>query len=267
MPRVSVRNSVRKPISPRAGTSDVHANPAAAVVDERLGAALAEREELRQRPRGTPRARRSTPASTGSCTVPSISRVTTCGLPTVSSKPSRAHLLDEHRELELAATLHLPRVRPTRSEATRSETLPTSSEWQPALDARLARQLVARQSRERRRVDADRHRQRRLVDRDHRERPRVVGIGERLADRHVREPRDGDDLAGPGLVRLDPVERLGDVELGHLRALDRPVRAAPGDRLRLPDRPPARPGRARAGRRTGEASRLVTSACSGWPSS
>ena len=45
----------------------------------------------------------------GSCSVPPISRVTTCGLPTVSSNPSRHHL-DQDRELKLAAALDLPTV-------------------------------------------------------------------------------------------------------------------------------------------------------------
>ena len=43
---------------------------------------------------------------------------------------------------------------------------------------------------------------------------RVVGVGERLADRHVGQAGDGDDLARAGLVGVDAVERLGDVELG-----------------------------------------------------
>ena len=41
---------------------------------------------------------------------------------------------------------------------------------------------------------------------------------------------------GPGLLGGDAVERLGDVELGDLRALDRAVGAAPGDLLALADR-------------------------------
>ena len=41
---------------------------------------------------------------------------------------------------------------------------------------------------------------------------------------------------GPASRRVDAVERLGDVQLGDLRALDRPVRAAPGDLLALADR-------------------------------
>ena len=34
-------------------------------------------------------------------------------------------------------------------------------------------------------------------------------------------PGDGDDLARPGLLGVDAVERLGDVQLGDLRPLDR----------------------------------------------
>ena len=49
-------------------------------------------------------------------------------------------------------------------------------------------------------------------------------------------PGDRDDLAGPGLLGVDAVERLGDVELGDLRALDRAVGAAPGDLLAAADR-------------------------------
>ena len=48
---------------------------------------------------------------------------------------------------------------------------------------------------------------------------------------------DGDDLAGPGLGGLDPVERLGHVELADRRPLDLAVGAAPGDRLPVADRP------------------------------
>ena len=88
---------------------------------------------------------------------------------------------------------------------------------------------------------ADRDRERRLVDRDHRQRARVLGVGERLADRDVGQAGDGDDLARAGLRGLDPVQRLGDVELGDLRARHRAVGAAPGDRRALADRPVAHP--------------------------
>ena len=97
--------------------------------------------------------------------------------------------------------------------------------------------LVAFQPRKRRSVDADRHRERRLVDRDHGKRTRVVRVGERLADRHLGDSGDGDDLPRSGFFRLDTVERLGHIELGHLRPLDRAVGAAPRDLLGTPDRP------------------------------
>ena len=46
---------------------------------------------------------------------------------------------------------------------------------------------------------------------------------------------------GAGLVGVDAVERLGDVELGDLDPLDRAVGAAPGDRLAPADRAVADP--------------------------
>ncbi len=42
---------------------------------------------------------------------------------------------------------------------------------------------------------------------------------------------------GPGLLGFHALERLGHVELRHLRALDGAVRATPGDLLTAPDRP------------------------------
>ena len=161
--------------------------------------------------------------------------MTTCGLPIVSSKPSR--------RICSTSTSSWSSPRPCTSQVsgrsvgrTRSETLPTSSERSRA-STQARGHLVALAPGERRGVDPDRHRERRLVDRDHRQRPRVVRIGERLADRHLGDAGDGDDLAGAGLLGLDAVERLGHVQLRHLRPLDRPVGAAPGDLLRAPDRP------------------------------
>ena len=173
--------------------------------------------------------------STGSCRTPSISPRDDLRLADGELEALAAHLLDEDRQLELAAALHLPGVGPLGREDAQRDVADELG-LQPALD-HARRQPVALQAGERRRVDPDRHRERRLVHGDHRQRPRVGGVGERLADRHLGEPGDGDDLPRPGLVGLDAVERLGHVELGHLRALDRAVGAAPGDRLRAPDRP------------------------------
>ena len=73
--------------------------------------------------------------STGSCTLPSISRVTTCGLPTVSSKPSR--------RMVSTSTASCSSPRPSTSHrsghsvgATRMATLPTSSASSRALSNR-----------------------------------------------------------------------------------------------------------------------------------
>ena len=63
------------------------------------------------------------------------------------------------------------------------------------------------------------------------------GIGERLADRDLGDPGHGDDLPRPCLCRLDAIERLGHIQLGDLRALDRAVGAAPGDLLAASMRP------------------------------
>ena len=49
--------------------------------------------------------------STGSCRLPSISRVEHLRLADRQLEALAAHQLDEHRELQLAAALHLPRVR------------------------------------------------------------------------------------------------------------------------------------------------------------
>ena len=75
---------------------------------------------------------------------------------------------------------------------------------------------------------------------DDRQRARILEIGERLPDRDLLEAGERDDLARARLVGRDAVQRVGDVELGHLRARHRlPVGAAPGDVLALADRPVA----------------------------
>ena len=145
------------------------------------------------------------------------------------------HDLDQHRELQLTAALHLPHIRPRgRPDAQRN--VADELLLEPA-DQCACGQLVAFGARQRRGVDPERHRERRLVDRGHGQRAGIVGIGDRLADRHLREAGERDDLARARLVGRDAVERLGHVELGHARRLDRPVGAAPGDLLALADRP------------------------------
>ena len=81
----------------------------------------------------------------------------------------------------------------------------------------------------------------RLVDLLDRQRPGIVDIGERFADRDLGDAGHGDDVAWSCLGSLDAIERLGDVELGHLRSLDGAVGPAPGDLLPLADRAVADP--------------------------
>ena len=165
----------------------------------------------------------------GSCRRPSIVSRDDLRLADGQLEALAPHRLDQHRELQLAAALHLPRLRPLGVEHADRDVADRLLLEPAAHHPR--RQLRALLADEGRRVDPDRHRQARLVDPDQRQRPRIVGIGQRLADRHLGQAGDGDDLARAGLGRLGPVERLGHVQLGHLDALDLAVRAAPGDLL------------------------------------
>ena len=113
MPRVSVRNSVRKPISPRAGDEVLHARPAGAVVDHLLQPPLAQREQLRD----------DADVLLGHVDRDALDRLVALavdllrqhlGLADGQLEALAAHQLDEHRELQLAAALHLPGVRARR---------------------------------------------------------------------------------------------------------------------------------------------------------
>src|SRR5438045_1596793 len=93
--------------------------------------------------------------SMGSWILPSTSRVTTWGLPTVSSN-SATHDLDQDRQLQLAASLHLPGVGPLcRQDADRH--VADQLLVEPVLDL-AGGQLLAALAGQRAGVDADRHR-------------------------------------------------------------------------------------------------------------
>ena len=156
-----------------------------------------------------------------------------------------AHHLQQHDQLQLAAALHLPGVGPLgvadadRDVADQLGVEPVERIWR-------AVSLLALGPGQRRGVDPDDHRERGFVDRDHRQRPRVLGVGERLADRHLGQPGDGDDLARPGLLGGNALQRLGHVELGDRRPLDAAVGPAPGDRLAVAHLPVAHPAERQA---------------------
>ena len=211
MPRVSVRNSVRNPIRPRAGTrysirtqpvewlticSIRPLRPASSWVTEPTCSS------------GTSIARRST----GSWTLPSTSRVRTRGWPAVSSKPSR--------RIISSSTTSCSSPRPWTSQAsgrsvsrTRIETLPISSAssrsriWRavslvpslPASGEVLMPSTIESEGSSTVITGSG---------------SRVLGVGQGLADRHLFHPGDGDQFARPGLLGRHPLERLGDEELG-----------------------------------------------------
>ena len=111
VPRVSVRNSVRKPISPRAGTRySIRTQPVPWLVmcSIRPLRAASSCVTAPTYSSGTSTDSRST----GSWRLPSISRSTTCGWPDGQLEALAAHHLHEHRQLQLAAALHLVGVRP-----------------------------------------------------------------------------------------------------------------------------------------------------------
>ena len=88
VPRVSVRNSVRKPISPRAGmrySRRTQPSPWLTIVTIRPLRSASNWVTVPRCSSGMSIVTRST----GSQRLPSMMRVTTTGLPTVSSKPSR----------------------------------------------------------------------------------------------------------------------------------------------------------------------------------
>jgi hypothetical protein len=62
----------------------------------------------------------------------------------------------------------------------------------------------------------------------------MTGSG-RLADRHLLQARQGDDLARPGLLGLDALQRVGDEQIADSHSLYRAVGAAPGDLLAASD--------------------------------
>ena len=189
---------MRKPISPRLGTmKSIRTHPAAwlAISSMRpLRAAIS----CVMAPTNSS-GQSMVIASNGSCSLPSMVRVTTCGLPTVSSKPSR--------RICSTRTASASSPRPCTSHAsgrsmstTLIDTLPISSAVQAALHHSRGQLVPGHLARQRRGVGADRHRDGRLVDGDARQRVRVVDVGQRVADHDLGHARDGDDVAGDGLV-------------------------------------------------------------------
>ena len=222
---------------------EVQPHPAGAVVDHVLHASLAERQHLRHDAQEVLRDVDREPLDRLVQLAVDLARHD-LRLSGGQLEPLAAHRLDQHGQLKLAAALDLPGVAPVRVDhgSPRSRPLCSTS---PAPGARSGACPTARQAAKA--VDADGHGKRRLVDRDHGQRARIGEVGDRLADRDLRDAREGsDDLAGPASSaawRSRPLTFTYS-SLTHLR--DRAVALDPGDLLALRSVPWCTPGRARA---------------------
>ena len=124
-----------------------------------------------------------------------------------------AHLLDQDGQLELAAAADLERLaRFGRADLDRD--VAEDLLLEPRLDL-AARDVLALAPGERRGVDAERHAQRRRVDVETRQRARIGRVGERVADRHLGQPGDADDVAGAGLLDVDALDAVRGLEARH----------------------------------------------------
>src|SRR5262245_17426425 len=72
-------------------------------------------------------------------------------------------------------------------------------------------------------VDAEGHAHRGLLDGDRRQCLGLLDVGDRIADPGLADPGDRDDVAGPSLIHLDPIQPLEGEQLADLGWLDRPV--------------------------------------------
>ena len=150
--------------------------------------------------------------SYGSWTSPPTSRRRTSGRDAVSSKPSRR--ICSMR----TASWSSPRPRTSNASLdsagrTSIETLPRTSLLEAGLDL-AAGDVLALAPGERRGVDAERHPQGRRVDVEPRQRPRVGRVGEGVADGHLGQPGDADDVARAGLLDVDAVDAVRGLEAG-----------------------------------------------------
>ena len=149
--------------------------------------------------------------------------------------------------------------------STRIETLPTSSWSSRSLTSRDVTLVPPYPPGQRRGVGADGHRQRGFVDGDQRQRMRVDVVGQRLPDHDSGNARDGDDVARAGLTRPAPGRGRRSSTARRLTRSTEP--SCLHQATRWPFRISPSRTRHRAIRpRNGEASRLVTCACSGAPS-
>ena len=174
--------------------------------------------------------------SNGSWTLPPTVLVTTCGLPTVSSKPSR-RIVSTRMASASSPRPCTSQVSGRSVGSTRIDTLPTSSRSSRSLTSRavifvpLARPAIGE-------VFAP------IVIEIAGSSTVMSGSGRgssgsaRVSPMVISGmPATAMMSPGPGRLRRHALERLGHQQLGDLDAMHRAVAAAPGDLLTLADRP------------------------------
>ena len=197
----------------------LHPRPAGAVVDHLLHPALAQREQLRD----------DADVLLGDVDRDALDRLVALAVDLLRQhlrladrqlEALAAHQLDEHRELQLAAALHLPRVRALRSgarAARRCRRAPRRAA--PSPGSRSAASPS---------VPASGHVLMPIVTERLGSSTVVTGSGRGSSGSAIvspivtsGRPASATISPGPGLVGGHAVERLGDVELGDARVLDR----------------------------------------------
>ena len=148
-------------------------------------------------------------------------------------EPLASHRLHQHRELQFPAALHLPGVGTFRGQHAQGD-VADQFLLEPGLD-QPGRELFAIATSQGGGVDPERHPEARFVHGQARQGTRVVDGGKGVADGHLVDAGDRDQVARAGLVGLHAVQRLGQVQLGELDPLHLAVLAAPGNRLTAAD--------------------------------
>ena len=129
------------------------------------------------------------------------------------------HGLDQHAQLQLAAARHLERFR-FRAFGDADGDVALRLAQQPVPDL-AGCDLLAFTAAQRTVVHPEGHGQRRRVDRGGVQRSEELGRAHRVRHRRVRQPGDGDDVAGLHLVHLHPDQPAVAHQLGQTPGLDR----------------------------------------------
>src|SRR6476646_2114154 len=215
------------------GYEELHPDPAGAVVGHLLHAALAGSHDLRDRAE----------VLLGGVDGQALDRLVQLAVDLLGDHlrladgqlvALAAHLLHEDGQRQLTAALDLPGVGALGRQDPQGHVADELA-VEAVLDHAGGDLAAAHPADHRAGVGADGHGDGRLVHGDDRQRHGVLGVGQGLADHDVGDARDGDDVAGAGLLGGLALQRLGHQQLRDLDPLDAAVGLAPGDLLALLD--------------------------------